>query len=157
MIPDLVRQTRALYVINKYTTSVWMHKGHTSTVAINRPQFATHRGVHNQSPWKILQWRHNGRGSVSNHQPHHCLLNCLFRRRSKKTSKLRVTGFVRGIHRRPVNSPHKWPVTRKMVPFDDVIMHWLFDAIVDNFQNAFSIHFHINSLWSPLTPTPCKY
>ena len=30
--------------------------------------------------------------------------------------------FVRGIHRGPVNSPHKWPVTRKMCPFDDVIM-----------------------------------
>ena len=30
--------------------------------------------------------------------------------------------FVRGIHRSPVNSPHKWPVTRKMLPFDDVIM-----------------------------------
>ena len=32
--------------------------------------------------------------------------------------------FVRGIHRGPVNSPHKWPVTRKMFPFDDVIMGW---------------------------------
>ena len=32
--------------------------------------------------------------------------------------------FVRGIHRGPVNSPHKWPVTRKMFPFDDVIMNW---------------------------------
>ena len=30
--------------------------------------------------------------------------------------------FVRGIHRGPVNSPHKWPVTRKIFPFDDVIM-----------------------------------
>ena len=61
-----------------------------------------------------LQWRHNGRDGVSNHQPHDCLLNRLFRRRSKKTSKLRVTGLcVRGIHRWPVNSPHKWPVTRK--------------------------------------------
>ena len=30
--------------------------------------------------------------------------------------------FVRGIHRFPVNSPHQWPVTRKMFPFDDVIM-----------------------------------
>ena len=30
--------------------------------------------------------------------------------------------FVWGIHRRPVNSPHKWPVTRKFFPFDDVIM-----------------------------------
>ena len=32
--------------------------------------------------------------------------------------------FVRGIHRRPVNSPHTWPVTRKMLPFDDAIMRW---------------------------------
>ena len=32
--------------------------------------------------------------------------------------------FVWGIHRGPVNSPHKWPVTRKMFPFDDVIMAW---------------------------------
>ena len=30
--------------------------------------------------------------------------------------------FVWGIHRGPVNSPHKWLVTRKMFPFDDVIM-----------------------------------
>ena len=38
--------------------------------------------------------------------------------------------FVRGIHRRPMISPHKWPVTRKMFPFDEIIMltywtiHW---------------------------------
>ena len=32
--------------------------------------------------------------------------------------------FVRGIHRWPVNFPHKWPVTRNMFPFDDVIMLW---------------------------------
>ena len=34
--------------------------------------------------------------------------------------------FVRGIYRGPVNSPHKWPVTRKMFPFDDVIMSCCF-------------------------------
>ena len=43
-----------------------------------------------------LQWRHNERGGVSNHQPRHCLLNRIFRRRSKKTSKLRVTGLCVG-------------------------------------------------------------
>ena len=32
--------------------------------------------------------------------------------------------FVRGTHRGPVNSPHEWPVTRKMFPFDDVIMYY---------------------------------
>ena len=36
--------------------------------------------------------------------------------------------FVRGIHRRPVNSPHKGPVTRKMFPFDDVIMMKIFES-----------------------------
>ena len=67
-----------------------------------------------------LRWRHIGRDSVSNHQLHDCLLNRLFRRRSKKTSKLRVTGPF--FHRGPVNAPHKWPVKRNMFPFDDVIM-----------------------------------
>ena len=69
-----------------------------------------------------LRWHHNGHDGVSNHQPNHCLLNRLFRRRSKKTSKLRVIGLCVGNSPGPVNSPHKWPVTRKMFPFDDVIM-----------------------------------
>ena len=43
-----------------------------------------------------LQWRHNEQDDVSNHQPHDCLLKCLFRRISKKTSKLRVTGLFEG-------------------------------------------------------------
>ena len=43
-----------------------------------------------------LQWRHNEHDGVSNHQPHDCLLNRLSRRRSKKTSKVRVTGLCAG-------------------------------------------------------------
>ena len=69
-----------------------------------------------------LQWRHNVHDGVSNNQPHDCLLDRLFRRKSKKTSKFRVTGFVWGIHRSPVISPNKGPLTRKMFPFDDVII-----------------------------------
>ena len=69
-----------------------------------------------------LQRRHNDHDRGSNHQPHGCLLNRLFRRRSKKTSKLRVTGLCVGNSPGPVNSPHKWPVTWKMFPFDFVIM-----------------------------------
>ena len=48
------------------------------------------------SLYRSLQWRHNERNGVSNHQPHDCLLNCLFGRRSKKTSKLCVTGLCTG-------------------------------------------------------------
>ena len=44
----------------------------------------------------ILQWCHNGREGVSNHEPRGCLLNRLFGHRSKKTSKLRVTGVCAG-------------------------------------------------------------
>ena len=69
-----------------------------------------------------LQWRHNGQDGVSNHRPLDCLLNRLFKRRSKKRSKLRATGLCAGNSPGPVNSPHKRPVTRKMFPFDDVIM-----------------------------------
>ena len=69
-----------------------------------------------------LEWRHDEPDSVSNHQPDDCLRDRLFRHRSKKTSKLRVTGLCAGNSPGPVNSPHKWPVTRKMFPFDDVIM-----------------------------------
>ena len=69
-----------------------------------------------------LQWRHNGCDSVSNYQPHHCLLNGKFSADQRKHQSSASLAFVRGIHRWPVNSPHKWPVTRKMFPFYDVIM-----------------------------------
>ena len=67
---------------------------------------------------KKKKWRQSGRDGVSNHQPRDCLLNRLFRLIQSSAS----LAFVRGIHRWPVNSPYKWPVTRKMFPFDDVIM-----------------------------------
>ena len=86
-----------------------------------------------------------GRDSVSNHQPHGCLLNRLFRRRSKKTSKLRVTGLWAGNspgtgefpaqmasnaenvsiwwrhHIRPLKQSRSTP----MAPIDYLNQHWL--------------------------------
>ena len=99
----------------------------------------------NNSHYCALQWRHYDHDCVSNHQPRGCLLNRLFRRRSKKTSKLRVTGLCVGNSPGPVNSPHIGPVTRKMFPFDDVIMDilqfitahadpgWFKDVFADDF------------------------
>ena len=59
--------------------------------------------------------------------------------------------FVRGIHRWPVNSPHKWPVTRKMFPFDDVIMtyFWLNPLSAVSFgkhKNTFAIFQHSSKM-----------
>ena len=52
--------------------------------------------------------------------------------------------FVRGIHRGPVNSPHKWAVTRKMLPFDDVIMGivWVLDIKMSSRDQWYSQQFN---------------
>ena len=71
-----------------------------------------------------LQWRHNGYDGVPNHQPHDCLLNRLSGAEQRKHQSSASLAFVQGIHRWLVNSPPKWPVTRKMFPFDDIIMFW---------------------------------
>ena len=52
-----------------------------------------------------------------------CLNVCSVADQRKHQSSMSLA-FVRGIHRWHVNSPHKGPVTRKMFPFDDVIMEW---------------------------------
>ena len=63
--------------------------------------------------------------------------------------------FVRGIHRGPVNSPHKGPITRKMFPFDDVIMVRVFPHTVPTkFESPihdgtwFGLHFAPSTAWS---------
>ena len=92
-----------------------------------------------------LQWRHNERDGVSNHRRLACLLKRLFRRRLKKTSKLRLTGLCEGNPSWPVDSPHKGPATRKMFPFDDVIMdippliQWLYLYNVYHTYRTFSL------------------
>ena len=62
---------------------------------------------------KTLLWLHNGRDGVLNYQPHDCLLNRLFSADQRKHQSSASLAFVWGIHWWPVNSPHKWPVTRK--------------------------------------------
>ena len=75
-------------------------------------------------PVSSLQWRQNERDGVSNHKPHDCLLNRYSDADQRNHQSSASLAFVRGIHRGPVNSPHKGPVTRKMFPFDDVIMSY---------------------------------
>ena len=65
-----------------------------------------------------LRWHRNGRDSVSNHQPHDCLLSRLFRRRSKKTSKLRVTGLCSG------SSPGTGEFPAQMASYAENVSIW---------------------------------
>ena len=73
-----------------------------------------------------LRWRHNGHDGVSNHQPHYCLLNRLFGCRSKKTSKLRVTGLCAG------NSPGTGEFPAQMASnAENVSIWWCNHKLID--------------------------
>ena len=65
-----------------------------------------------------LQWRHNGHNGVSNHQLCDCLLSRLIRRRSKKTSKLHVTGLCAG------NSPVTGEFPAQMASNTEYVSIW---------------------------------
>ena len=86
------------------------------------------------APWTLLsgylshplQWCHNEHGGISNHQPHDCLLNCLFRHRSKKTSKLRITGLCAG------NSPVAGEFPTKRASNMECIFIWWHHHVTGN-------------------------
>ena len=91
--------------------------------------------------YNSLQWRYNGHDSVSNHHPHIVYLAIYLGADQRKYQSSASLTFVRGIHRWPVNSPHKWPVTRKMFPFDDVVMSWEEICLLFAVCHAFSVLF----------------
>ena len=82
-------------------------------------------GVDLEKIYHALQWRHNGCIGVSNHITSLAVvyLTVYSGADQRKHQSSASLAFVRGIHRTPVNSPHKGPVTRKIYPFDDVFMH----------------------------------
>ena len=103
--------------INGFSTINWWLSGHL------KPQwyqmFHVRSDKQEAQHISALRWRHNGHDCVSNHQPHHCLLNRLFGRRSKKTSKLRVTGLCVG------NSPVPGEFPAQMASNAENVSIWL--------------------------------
>ena len=110
-----------------------------------------------------LQWRHIGRDSVSYHQPHECLLNHSFRRRSKKTSKLRVTGLCAG------NSPVTGEFPAQMASnAENVSIWWRHHKMImhnislnsnkthNNLTSMFGLHSNFISISSHGSPFPCN-
>ena len=84
--PQWVKLFKPLHELPIVTQCIFMHY-HV---------FVLRSGSNKWDGIQALRWRHNGRDSISNHQPHDCLLNLLFRCRSKKTSKLCVSGLCVG-------------------------------------------------------------
>ena len=94
--------------------------------------WSRHPGVIRCQHQETLHWRHNGRDCVPNYQPHDCL-------HQRKHQSFASLAFVWGIYRGPVNSPHKWPATRYMFPFDDVIVklkRWCLNKMSADLQSA---------------------
>ena len=111
---------------------IWSYKRNKFSPTVRHATLAsTIRNTILEPSHKAPQVRHNSphyidvimSAIVLNYQARDYLLDRFFRRRSKETSKFPVTLIsVRGSNRWPVNSSHTGPVTRKMFPFDDVIM-----------------------------------
>ena len=78
--------SRSVFVVQCW---VVCNAEHTLMNTLFKQQNCAHKGMKSQ-------WHHNERDGVSNHQPYDCLLGRLFRHRSKKTSKLRLTGLCEG-------------------------------------------------------------
>ena len=88
-----------------------------------------------------LQWRHNQCDGVWNHQPHDCLFDRLFRRRSKKTSKLHVTGLCEG------NSPvaGEFPAQRASNA-ENVYIWWCYHSNLNVVEISFGSHPNSNDM-----------
>ena len=108
-----------------------------------------------------LQWCHNGRDSVSNHEPHDCLLNCLFKRRSKKTGEIPaemannakicfhlMTSLCFGVHWYRSCLPISL-MTKSMVPSDAIWQQrsgWTLAEIITCCPTALS-HHYLHQCW----------
>ena len=111
---------------------------------------ATKSLLHRRPVWLhtiTLQWRHNGGDSVSNHQPHDCLLNVYSGADQRKHESSASLAFVRGIHRGPVNSTGEFPAQMASIA-ENVSIWWrhrdfiryCFDSQPSDINKACSTH-----------------
>ena len=80
-----------------------------------------------EKKYVVLQWRHIWRYGVSKHQPHVFLFNRLLRRRSKKISKLRVTGLCERNSPVPGEFPAQMAINAEHVSMDQQFHPTLYD------------------------------
>ena len=95
-----------------------------------------------------LQWRHNERDGVSNYQRFCCLFSRLFRRRSKKTSKLCVTGLCEG------NPPVTGGFSSQRPSYADFFSIWWRHQVPEKGQSLLSdgirsaLYLNVLHIWS---------
>ena len=105
-------------------------RGHNKKIKKQHSRLSTHHyhfsqrvtDWRNKLPKEALQWRHYECDGVSNHHPHDCLLNCLFKAQIKETSKLCVSGLCEGNSPMTGESPAQRASSAENASVDDVIM-----------------------------------
>ena len=125
LVFSLIRAWINAWVNNREAGDLRCHRAHydvivmhTEVIAIGQT-LSLHRNRDGQLYIRFaLQWRHNGRDGVSNHQPRDCFLNSLFRHWSKKTLKFRVTGLCAG------NSPEAGEFPAQMASNAENVSIW---------------------------------
>ena len=100
---------------------------HIMVLGHQQAQFWLNRQTCFLFSWSTQQWRHNEHDGDSNHQPHDCLLNRLFRRRSKKTSTLHNSGLCVG--NSPVTGEFPIQKSSKMENVSIWWHHWSFAGL----------------------------
>ena len=127
-------------------TSHWLNLS-LLRFGITRPCWVT-SSLLSTRKFDTLQWRHNEHDSVSNHRyPIVCSTVCSGADQRKHQSSESLA-FVRGIHWRPVDSPHKEPVMWKMFSFDNVIMRCLASSTT-KMPNEFEGHWETLNSYFP--------
>ena len=132
--------------------TIWLWFAKQSKIIHSWNNTTQYIAVMHTTPWiqrqingmMALQWRHNGGDIASNHQPQDSLLNRWFRRRSKITSKLRVTGLCAGNSPGTGEFPAQMASNAENFPFDDVIMGKTL---------KWQLAFHISPSWAIFVPS----
>ena len=103
------------------------------------PHLTVHSKIHPLNNWVFVfkMWHYNGVkiGAMASQITSLTIVySTVCSDADKKNQSFVSLAFARGLHRWPVNSPHKWPAMRKMFPFDDVIMINAVRCKCKNFQ-----------------------
>ena len=137
-------------VMQHINSTMWFMHSHKilSLMVVDGLAFIGHQGLQ-PSWWRTL---HNGHDGVSNYQPHDCLINRVFRSRSKKTSKLRVTGLCVG------NSPVTGEFPAQMVSNAENVSIWWRHNEYSQFMSAMPhCNAHITQVASSIHVTMFHY
>ena len=116
------------------------------------PKSNTIRCAHKRNPYHVIEfyryWDVNMgamASQITSPTSVYTIVSGAYQRKHQSSASL---AFVWGIHRWPMNSPHKGPVSQKMFPFDDVIMHFSYYShrTIISLSNDYMTHLYFSMI-----------